>query len=163
MDTGIVQNDMPSLAVRARFRHLLRGIKIRARRAEIFLEGKWGRLSEGIELNDLWTQFKAEAEVSSRPYKQDMDRQSVTEKSWKKPFKILGALFSSVLKKLSPPRRIFLLITIALACAAVAGLEFLFITKEVEFILAFGGLLALLALVVGDHVSMKRDVEIARE
>jgi serine phosphatase RsbU (regulator of sigma subunit) len=117
-----------------------------------------------MELNDLWMQFKAEAEASSRPYKQDINRQTVNAgESWKQPFKIASALFSSILNKLSPPRRIFLLITIVLAFASIAGLQFLFITKDVEFLLAFGGLLILLVLVLGDHITMKRDIEIARE
>jgi sigma-B regulation protein RsbU (phosphoserine phosphatase) len=46
---------------------------------------------------------------------------------------------------------------------AAVGFEFLVITKQVEFVVAFGGLLLLLLLVLGDHVTMKRDIEIARE
>jgi phosphoserine phosphatase RsbU/P len=37
------------------------------------------------------------------------------------------------------------------------------ITRTVEFVVAFVGLLLLLLLVLGDHVTMKRDIEIARE
>ena len=92
-----------------------------------------------------------------------MRRSGNREQSWKQPFKILGALFWSVLKKLSPARRLFLLLTICLAFLSVIGFHFLFLTQEIEFVLAFVGLLILLVLVIGDHISMKRDIEIARE
>ena len=123
----------------------------------------WRRLTAGMELDDLWSQFKSEAEASARPFKQEVDRRADQEKSWKQPFKIFAAIFSSILKKLSPPRRVFLLITLILAIFSVVGLEFLFFTREVELLLAFIGLLLLLVMVLGDHISMKRDIEIARE
>jgi sigma-B regulation protein RsbU (phosphoserine phosphatase) len=123
----------------------------------------WRRLTAGMELDDLWSQFKSEAEASARPFKQEVDRRADQEKSWKQPFKIIAAIFSSILKKLSPPRRVFLLITLILAVFSVVGLEFLFFTREVELLLAFIGLLLLLVMVLGDHISMKRDIEIARE
>jgi hypothetical protein len=90
-------------------------------------------------------------------------RPSAGEKAWKRPFKIFAALFWGVLKKLSPARRLFLLLTMLLAVLAVTGFHFLFVTQDIEFLLAFGGLLILLVLVIGDHISMKRDIEIARE
>jgi sigma-B regulation protein RsbU (phosphoserine phosphatase) len=123
----------------------------------------WRRLTAGMELDDLWSQFKSEAQASARPFKQEVDRRADQEKSWKQPFKIFAAIFSSILKKLSPPRRVFLLITLILAIFSVVGLEFLFFTREVELLLAFIGLLLLLVMVLGDHISMKRDIEIARE
>jgi hypothetical protein len=46
---------------------------------------------------------------------------------------------------------------------SVIGVSFLFITREVELLAAFIGMLILVAMVLGDHVSMKRDIEIARE
>jgi sigma-B regulation protein RsbU (phosphoserine phosphatase) len=117
-----------------------------------------------MEIEELWTQFRMEAQESSRLYRQDVDQRSgKREQSWRKPFQILSALFWSVLKKLSPARRLFLLFTILLAFLSVIGFHFLFLTQAVEFVLAFGGLLILLALVIGDHISMKRDIEIARE
>jgi phosphoserine phosphatase RsbU/P len=117
-----------------------------------------------MEIEELWTQFKAEAEESSRLYRQDVDgRAGKREQSWKQPFKIFRTLFWSILKKLSPARRLFLLLTIFLAFLSVIGFQFLFFTQEVEFIVAFVGLLMLLVLVLGDHISMKRDIEIARE
>jgi sigma-B regulation protein RsbU (phosphoserine phosphatase) len=137
--------------------------KLAVRRAVWHSQDGWRRLTAGMELDDLWSQFKSEAEASARPFKQDVNRQSQQDKSWTHPFKIFVAISSSILKKLSPPRRIFLLLTIVLAVFSIVDLEFLFFTREVELLLAFIGLLLLLVMVLGDHISMKRDIEIARE
>jgi len=124
----------------------------------------WSRLTAGMEIEELWTQFKAEASESSQLYKQDVSGRSGTrEQSWKQPFRIFGTLFWSVLRKLSPARRLFLLLTMILAFLSVIGVHFLFLTEELEFAVAFVGLLLLLVLILGDHISMKRDIEIARE
>ena len=117
-----------------------------------------------MEIEELWAQFKTEASESSRPYKQDVsDREGKREQSWKQSIKIVQTLVGSVLRKLSPARRLFLLLTMTLASLSVLGFHFLFFTQELEFVAAFLGLLILLVLVLGDHMSMKRDIEIARE
>jgi phosphoserine phosphatase RsbU/P len=139
-------------------------LRARTRRGSWYLRNGWSHLTAGIEIEELWGQFKTEAAESSRPYKQDVSgREGKREQSWKQPFKIFNALVWSVLKKLSPARRLFLLLTIIIAVLSVIGFHFLFLTTDVEFIAAFGGLLILLVLVLGDHISMKRDIEIARE
>ena len=139
-------------------------LRARARRALWRSKDAWSRLTAGIEIEELWAQFKAEASESSQLYKQDVsDRAGKREESWKQPFRIFGILFWSILKKLSPARRLFLLLTMILAFLSVTGFHFLFFTQELEFTVAFGGLLILLVLVLGDHISMKRDIEIARE
>src|SRR6202021_1415951 len=83
--------------------------------------------------------------------------------SWKEPFKIFGALFVGILRKLSPPRRVFLIFNLVLAILSVIGVSFLFITRELELLAAFIGMLILVGMVLGGHVTMKRDIEIARE
>jgi phosphoserine phosphatase RsbU/P len=151
-------------SIRTRIATSFNGLKTRTRRAWWHSKDGWRRLTAGLEMEELWTQFKTEAGESSRLYKQDVSaRPGAHEHSWKRPFKIFGTLFWSVLKKLSPPRRLFLLVTMVLAVLAVVGFHFLFITQEIEFAAAFAGLLILLVLVLGDHISMKRDIEIARE
>ncbi len=50
-----------------------------------------------------------------------------------------------------------------LATISLAGVQFFFITRQIEFLVAFVSLLILLVMVLGDHVTMKRDIEIARE
>jgi len=137
--------------------------KFRARRAWWQAKDGWQRLTDGMEVDELWKQFKADAHVSSRLYKQDLEhRVDPQGKSWTQPFRVLGALFLSILKKLSPARRVLLVVTIALAIVAITGVG-LFIPQEMFFLAAFLGLLGLLVMVLGDHVSMKRDIEIARE
>ena len=139
-------------------------LRARTKRAMWHSQDGWRRLTAGMEIEELWAQFKMEAEESSRLYKQDVDRRpGKSEPSWKQPFRILEAIFQGVLNKLSPARRLFLLFTIFLAFLSVIGFHFLFFTQELEFILAFVGVLILLVLVIGDHISMKRDIEIARE
>jgi sigma-B regulation protein RsbU (phosphoserine phosphatase) len=140
------------------------GLRSIARRAWWRSQEGWRWVTAGMELEELWTQFKAEAGESSRLYKQDVSQHPAKrEQSWKRPFKVFGALFSSVLKKLSPARRLFLLLTMILAFLSIINFHFLIFTQEIEFVLAFSGLLILLVLVLGDHISMKRDIEIARE
>jgi phosphoserine phosphatase RsbU/P len=147
-----------------KFKQWWRQLRLQARRALWHSKDGWRRLTAGMELEELWTQFRVEAGESSRLYKQDVShRAAAQERSWKRPFKVFSALFWSVLKKLSPARRLFLLLTMVLAVLAVVGFHFLLFTQEIEFILAFGGLLILLALVLSDHISMKRDIEIARD
>jgi sigma-B regulation protein RsbU (phosphoserine phosphatase) len=147
----------------AKLRQSAHKAKSVVRRAWWRSQDGWRRVTAGMELDDLWNQFKAEAEASARPFRQDVDREAHRDKSWKQPFKIFGAISASILKKLSPPRRLFLLLTIVLAILSLVGFEFLFFTREVELLLAFIGLLLLLVMVLGDHISMKRDIEIARE
>jgi phosphoserine phosphatase RsbU/P len=147
----------------AKVRQSAHSVKSQFRRAVWRSQDGWRRISAGMEIDDLWSQFKAEAEASSRPFRQDVDQRKDQQKSWKQPFKIFAAICSSILKKLSPPRRIFLLLTVVLAVLSLVGFEFLIFTREVELLLAFGGLLLLLVMVLGDHISMQRDIEIARE
>jgi sigma-B regulation protein RsbU (phosphoserine phosphatase) len=151
-------------SARAKTKSWFESASLAIRRAFIHSKAGWQRLTAGMEIDELWTQFKVEAGESSRLYKQDVSQHAGRfERSWKRPFRIFGYLATSVLAKLSPARRLFLLLTIVLAFLAIVNFHFLFLTQEIEFLLAFVGLLILLALVLGDHISMKRDIEIARE
>ncbi len=139
-------------------------VKLRTRRALSHSKDGWKRLTAGMEINDLWAQFRVEAAASSRLYKNDVNWNAVhNEKSWKQPFKIAAAIFWSILAKLSPARRLFLLLTLVLAFMSLTHIQFFFLTQEIEFFAAFVGVLILLVLVLGDHITMKRDIEIARE
>ena len=138
-------------------------LKARSRRAWGRSQDGWNRLTAGMEIEELWTQFKSEAVETSRPYKQDFAGLARNQAPWKRPFKILGALFVSVLKQLSPARRMFLLLTISMVLLAIVDFHVLFLTRSVLFVLAFVGLFILLVLVLADHISMHRDIEIAHE
>jgi sigma-B regulation protein RsbU (phosphoserine phosphatase) len=153
-----------ALTLREKFQRSTTAIGMEWNRALGEVRDSWHHLSNGLELNELWAQFKNEAQASTRLYRQDADLRSLpAERSWKRPFRVAAALFLAIIAKLSPARRVFLLATCMVAIMAAVGFEFLFITKQVEFVIAFTSLLLLLLLVLGDHVTMKRDIEIARE
>ncbi|HXZ18592.1 MAG TPA: PP2C family protein-serine/threonine phosphatase [Candidatus Acidoferrales bacterium] len=128
----------------------------------------WQRVTEGIQISELWAQFRAEARTSYGLYSRDVDWDEVRRgKRWKRPFRAAGALFWAMLMKLSPARRLLLL-------AAIAALLFFSFQVETQRgsvvfvsvgILSPGVLLLflLLALELADRVTMKRDLEIARE
>jgi sigma-B regulation protein RsbU (phosphoserine phosphatase) len=120
-------------ATRERARQKYRAMQTELRRTRWQVRDSWYHLTNGLELNELWSQFKHEAHVSTRLYKQDAGlRDLPAERSWKKPFRIAAALFVAILAKLSPARRVFLLATMIVAIMAAVGFEFLFITKQVE-------------------------------
>jgi len=148
----------------AKIHNFAHNLKTKAKRTVWRSKDGWRQLTAGMETADLWMQFKAEAQASSSLYKRDVDWHAVhSHKAWKQPFKIIAALFAGILKKLSPARRVLLVFSLLLAVLSLIGFQFLLITTKVEFLAAFAGMLVLLIMVLGDHVAMKRDIEIARE
>jgi sigma-B regulation protein RsbU (phosphoserine phosphatase) len=132
----------------------------------------WQRVTEGIEIQALWTQFTAEARSSYSLYTREIDFASFQHETRpRRFFKVARALFWAMLMKLSPARRVFLLIALVLAGLALMTTaafqsgnptvgtpnNFLYV------ILAVAALVFLLALELADRVTMKRDLEIARE
>lgn len=130
------------------------------------VRGFWERVTDGLELNELWGQFSAEARESYGLYSKDVDWETIgREKSkFKRVLRSAWALFQAMLMKLSPARRVLLLAAVIL---------FVFNPQvrlrngtEVDLGLAWVAtviLFVLLALELGDRVTMKRDLEIARE
>ncbi len=129
----------------------------------------WLRVTEGLELNQLWSQFEKEARVSYRLYSRDFagadeQAQRPAHKAWH----VAQQFFWAVLEKLSPARRLLLLLALVLL---VFNPVFGWHDQSGEMHLInldfrlYGGLLLLLVLIleVGDRVVMKRDLEIARE
>ncbi len=125
----------------------------------------WQRVSEGRDVDDLWSQFAADAQSSYGFYGRDVDWEQINKLPlWKRPFPILRQFFWALLSKLSPARRVLLLVAIGLLF--VSGVKFQSNDQSVEinfeFIAALLFLL-LLSLELADKVIMKRDLEIARE
>jgi len=125
----------------------------------------WSRVTEGLELEQLWGQFRSEAQASYGLYSKDVDWDAIQreKKKWKRPLLAAWALFQALLMKLSPARRVLLLIAITML---VIQPEIR--TSEGQVTFGLGGvgaliLFLLLALELGDRVTMKRDLEIARE
>jgi sigma-B regulation protein RsbU (phosphoserine phosphatase) len=129
----------------------------------------WLRVTEGLALNQLWSQFEKDARASYRLYAKDLEaKQGEIERPGRRFIHVAQQFFWAVLEKLTPARRLLLLI----------ALVFLIFNPQVDWhdqsgnmhIVSFdfrlyGGLLLLLILIleVGDRVVMKRDLEIARE
>ena len=135
-------------------------------RAEDF----WHRVSEGMEISDLWSQFRRDATSSYHLYSKEVDRTRVEGATDRDHFlRVASQYFWAIIEKLTPARRILLLV--ALVLVFLPGGEWTFETQRHTvkvFALDFhfyGGLLmfVLLILEVGDRVVMKRDLQIAKE
>jgi phosphoserine phosphatase RsbU/P len=126
----------------------------------------WERVTEGIQLDVLGRQFLSEAKESYRLYSKDVDWDEVGKargpggRFWRSAW----ALFQAMLMKLSPARRVLLLIAIALLVFqpdirwgnhGQASFHFGWLGVVILFVL--------LAVELADRVTMKRDLEIARE
>jgi hypothetical protein len=119
--------------------------------------GFWRSVTEGLSLQQLWTQFHREAGASYRIYARDLDRKISEQSGPRRYFRLVRALFWAMLLKLSPARRRFLLIAILMM---VLGLEE---TRHGWSVLGSLALLGLLGVELADRVAMKRDLEIARD
>jgi phosphoserine phosphatase RsbU/P len=128
----------------------------------------WNRLTEGLALEQLWKQFAAEARESYGLYSGEVNWGALDQqKSWKRPFHGARALFRAMLMKLSPARRVLLLVAAFLLIYPLPALLVLVATRghfeALFFALAATLFFLLLALELADRVMMKRDLEIARE
>jgi sigma-B regulation protein RsbU (phosphoserine phosphatase) len=126
----------------------------------------WRRISDGIAIQELWSQFHSEARVSYRLYSKEVDwSRSPEEKRSQRWKRVISGLFWAMVLKLSPGRRV--LFVAALILLFLPGFDFRY--REFQFqmpnlsFLGAVGLLVLLALELADRVTMKRDLEIAKE
>jgi serine phosphatase RsbU (regulator of sigma subunit) len=134
------------------------------------LDRFWQRVTEGMELGQLWSQFTTDARSSYQLYSKEVDATRVAGvPKGKHALNVVSQFFWAILEKLTPARRVLLLI--ALVLVIFPGGEMTWTTHSGEvrsFALDFhffGGLLmfALLILEVADRVVMKRDLQIAKE
>jgi len=122
----------------------------------------WQRVSEGRRIDDLWSQFAADARSSYGFYGKDVDWDEVNQlPRWKRPFPVVKQLFWAMMNKLTPARRVLLLVALVLLLLSGNGNNTGFDIKA-EFLSALLFLL-LLSLELADKITMKRDLEIARE
>src|SRR5690242_8508631 len=124
----------------------------------------WQRVTEGRELDQLWGQIKSDAVATYSFYSHDVDWEAMgTGRQWRRPFRIAWALFVAMLMKLTPARRVLLLV----ACVLLFfQLKFQF--SDGQYFINTSGvgvaiLFLILALELADRVTMKRDLEIARD
>jgi phosphoserine phosphatase RsbU/P len=126
----------------------------------------WQRVSEGRGIEDLWTQFAADTRSTYGFYRKDVDWDQISSLPvWRRPFRIVGQLFWAMMTKLSPARRVLLVAALFLLIST--GFQFQIMSNgRVEYRWeGFAALLflLLLSLELADKVTMKRDLEIARE
>ena len=130
----------------------------------------WDRVTEGMQLSELWSQFRTDARSSYRLYSGEVDPTRAAGVTTGKHFLgVASQFFWAIVEKLTPARRVLLLA--ALALIFIPGGEWSWSTRSGEvkvFGLDFhfyGGLLmfALVILEVADRVVMKRDLQIAKE
>ena len=130
----------------------------------------WHRVTEGLQVSQLWSQFESEARASYRLYSKDVEAKTpegLTARGHR--LHVVKEFFWAVFEKLSPARRVLLLLALVMLVLPHVAFEF---TGEagkvqgVEFDLHFWAgllLLILLMLEIADRVVMKRDLQIARE
>jgi len=117
----------------------------------------WQRVSEGRQLDDLWTQFAADARASYGFYGRDVDWEEIHKlPRWRRPLHVTRQFFWALLLKLSPARRVLLLIAFLLLVLSGGNNIKFELFAAILFLL-------LLSLELADKVTMKRDLEIARE
>jgi serine phosphatase RsbU (regulator of sigma subunit) len=130
------------------------------------LSGFWQRISEGRRIDELWSQFTADARASYGFYMTDAVAEDMVNRRGRPRFvRIAKTLFWSLVMKLTPARRVLLIIAFVLLVGSGFHFEFSNDVKG-DFNFTFVTvllLLLLLSLELADKVTMKRDLEIARE
>ena len=130
----------------------------------------WRRVTDGLEVSQLWSQFESEARTSYRLYSKDVEAKTpdgLTHGG--RNLHIVKEFFWAVFEKLSPARRVLLLAALILLVIPHSAIEYTGHggnVEVIEFDLHFWSallLLLLLILEIGDRVVMKRDLQIARE
>ena len=128
----------------------------------------WASVSEGLELNQLWSQFRHEARTSYGLYSRELKRDKVEGmRRGQRFWALTKQLCWAVLMKLSPARRVILLVAVVMLLFPVIQIQMS--EKGINLggsnFAFLGGmlLLGLLVLEIADRVTMKRDLEIARE
>ncbi len=131
------------------------------------VEKFWQRVTDGMKLNELWSQFQTDARTSYRLYSQGVDvtrTQGVSR--GKHALYVARQFFWAMLEKLTPARRVLLLV--ALLLILFPGGEASWQSGDARFSIDtrfWGAMLmfAILLLEVADRVVMKRDLQIAKE
>jgi phosphoserine phosphatase RsbU/P len=134
------------------------------------LQRFWRRVTEGLEISQLWSQFESEARASYQLYSKDVAAKTPEGLTTRgRHLHVVKEFFWAVFEKLSPARRVLLLVALIMLCLPHSGFSFEGQGGKiysVEFDLHFWGgliLLILLMLEIADRVVMKRDLQIARE
>ena len=83
--------------------------------ARVQVERFWRRVTDGLELNQLWSQFQADARASYRLYAREIDAsRKAGVRRGRHWWGITKQFFWAILEKLSPARRVLLLLALLL-------------------------------------------------
>src|SRR5271165_1885804 len=129
----------------------------------------WFRVSEGLEINQLWSQIARDARSSYRFYSAGLDDLQTERSRIRRSWLIAKALFWAILEKLTPARRVLVLLGLILLFVPAGGFSYTNGENRIEIhefdLHVWGGLLLLLVLLLelADRVVMKRDLEIAKD
>lgn len=126
----------------------------------------WQRISDGLAIQQLWSHLHSEARASYRLYAREVDWDEIAKGTRsRRAGRIVSGLFWAMVLKLSPERRV--LFVMGLILLVFPGFDFR--SRNFEFqmpnLAGLGAILflVLLALELADRVTMKRDLEIAKE
>src|SRR5579871_4419752 len=81
------------------------------------LSNFWRRVTEGLEVSQLWSQFETEARASYRLYSKDVAAKTpegLTDRG--RRLHVVKEFFWAVFEKLSPARRVLLLAALVMLC-----------------------------------------------
>jgi phosphoserine phosphatase RsbU/P len=129
----------------------------------------WFRVSEGLALSQLWSEFAKDARSSYRLYSAGLENLQAEPSRFRRFWRTAKAMFWAILEKLSPARRVLVLLGLIFLFFSSGGFSYTNRAGHVEiFELDYhvvGGLLLLLVLLLelADRVVMKRDLEIAKD
>lgn len=129
----------------------------------------WQRVTEGLELGQLWKQFHADAGASYRLYQRDFNAHSPREFRKHNFFHTAQEFAWALLEKLTPARRVLLIVGTLLLIFPAGGFSYHGKAGEVQVVefdfRFYGGILLFIVLLLetADRVVMKRDLEIARD
>jgi len=136
-------------------------------------EGKgrhfWDRVSEGLEVNQLWSQLAKDARSSYRFYSAGLDNLEEEPSRFRRALRLAKALFWAILEKLTPARRVLVLVALILLFLPSVQSSYTDHHGHVEVnefdLHVWGGMLMFIVLLLelADRVVMKRDLEIAKD
>jgi sigma-B regulation protein RsbU (phosphoserine phosphatase) len=132
----------------------------------------WTRITEGMRADQLWRQFITDARSSYQLYSKEVDltRESGVPRA-KHFFRMVVNFFWAFIEKLTPARRVLLLIALVFMLGPTGSWTWQTGSGEVRTVALSGDahfwgallMFALLVMEVGDRVVMKRDLQIAKE
>jgi sigma-B regulation protein RsbU (phosphoserine phosphatase) len=129
----------------------------------------WYRVSEGLAIDQLWSQFEKDARSSYRLYSVGLDNLEAQPSRIRRGRQIATALFWAILEKLTPARRVLLLAALILLFFPAGSSSYTDNAGHSEIhefdLHVYGGVLmfVVLLLELADRVVMKRDLEIAKD